>query len=51
MQENFQAKLFDDPKETAPNVTGRAMAVLVPYPVDKAYDYIDKNWDAKEETD
>jgi primosomal protein N' (replication factor Y) len=40
MQDNIQAKLFDEPKESAPMPVGRAMAVLLPYPVDKAYDYI-----------
>lgn len=43
MQDNFQAKLFEEPKEAATPMVGRAMAVLVPYPVDKAYDYIVPN--------
>ncbi len=38
MQTNFQAKLFDD--EEPQTVSGACKSVLVPYPVDKAYDYI-----------
>ena len=36
-----QTSLFpEEPKATPVIVTGRAVSVLVPYPVDKAYDYI-----------
>ncbi|MGH1457025.1 MAG: primosomal protein N' [Alphaproteobacteria bacterium] len=41
MQDNFQAKLFDEPEDNSPSVGAvRSVAVLLPYPVDKAYDYI-----------
>lgn len=41
MQDNFQAKLFNEPTDNPPPVKiRRAMAVLVQYPVDKAYDYL-----------